>query len=69
MKAVIDRFEGGIAVLQIEDGSEILWPAKLLPAGAAEGNVVNIDLSLDTQAEKSLKKSIADIQERLKKRS
>lgn len=69
MKAVIDRFEGGIAVLQIEDGSEVLWPAKFLPAGAAEGNVVNIDLSLDTQAEKDLRKSIKDIQDKLKKRS
>jgi hypothetical protein len=69
MKAVIDRFEGDIAVLQLEDGEEILWPVKHLPPGSAEGNVLALELTLDTEAEKDLRRSIKDIQGRLKKRT
>ncbi len=68
MKAVIDRFEGDQAVLQCEDGSEIVIPAKLLPAEAAEGDMVHTDFTVERGAGKNLKSSITDIRQRLKKR-
>lgn len=67
-KTTIDRFEGDLAVLQFEDGSEALWPASKLPAGSKEGNVLMISLSPDAAAEKELRDSISDIQKRLKDR-
>ena len=41
MKAVIDRIEEGIAVLEFDDGFQLELPAKYI-AGAKEGLVVEI---------------------------
>ena len=41
MKAVIDRIEEGIAVLEFDDGFQLELPAKYI-AGAREGLVVEI---------------------------
>jgi hypothetical protein len=46
LAAIIDRFEAGIAVLEIGN-QEIDWPVSLLPAGAQEGQAVHIQLSVE----------------------
>lgn len=41
MKAVIDRFEGEFAVIELEDGRCVNLPSELVP-GAREGDIVVI---------------------------
>jgi len=50
-RGVIDRIEGEQAVIVMEDGQRLLWPAGELPDGAAEGLAVVLTLALATDAE------------------
>jgi len=55
-KAVLDRFEGDKAVLLVgEDGIAAVWPRKLLPAGAREGDVLALCLDIDAAATRQAK--------------
>ena len=69
MRGVIDRIEEGIAVIEIEDRSQVLFPAKRLPKGAGEGSVLRIDITYDREATKRQREKIKRLQERLLKRS
>ncbi len=69
MRGVIDRIEEGIAVIELEDKSQILFPAKSLPKGAGEGSVLRIDITYDAQATKRQREKIKRLQEKLLKRS
>ena len=69
MRGVIDRIEEGIAVIELEDRSQVLFPAKRLPKGAGEGSVLRIDITYDAQATKRQREKIKRLQERLLKRS
>lgn len=52
MKAVIDRFEGNFAVIELEDGGFSNLPKELVP-GAKEGDIVTITTeSYKTDAQK-----------------
>ena len=42
MKVVIDRFEGEIAVIELENGDMVDIPKKILPDNAKEGSIINI---------------------------
>ncbi|MBR5137083.1 MAG: DUF3006 domain-containing protein [Clostridia bacterium] len=42
MQVIIDRFEEGFAVVEIESGKMVNMPRELLPAEAKEGDVINI---------------------------
>lgn len=42
MKMIIDRFEGDLAIIELENGEFIDLPKKILPNNANEGSVVNI---------------------------
>ncbi|MGL5206213.1 MAG: DUF3006 domain-containing protein [Acidaminococcaceae bacterium] len=59
IEVIIDRFEGGKAVLLYgEDGKAINWPRELLPAGLQEGDVLSISLQKNNKAtEKALKQT------------
>ena len=48
---VIDRFEGSFAVVKLDDGQNLNWPKKYLPAGAAAGEVVKLKLLTEIGAE------------------
>ena len=69
MRGVIDRIEEEIAVIEIEDRSQILFPAKRLPKGAGEGSVLRINVTYDAQATKRQREKIRTLQEKLLKRS
>ncbi|MBU4129045.1 DUF3006 domain-containing protein [bacterium] len=69
MRGVIDRIEEGIAVIELEDRSQILFPAKRLPKGAGEGSVLKIVITYDAQATKGQREKIKRLQEKLLKRS
>jgi hypothetical protein len=69
MRGVIDRIEEEIAVIELENRSQILFPAKRLPKGAGEGSVLRIDITYDAQATKRQREKIKRLQEKLLKRS
>jgi len=52
MRIIVDRFEGNVAVVELEDGNFIDCQKVLLPPNAKEGSIINI-----TVDEKQLKKS------------
>jgi hypothetical protein len=65
-RGVIDRIEGEQAVIVLEDGQRLLWPADGLPDGAAEGAVVVLTLALATNAEAQRRREqVAALQEEL----
>lgn len=54
MKVTVDRFEGGFAVVETEEGQTFDMPAALLPDKAVEGSVISITLD-EAETEKRLK--------------
>jgi len=42
MKIIVDRFEGEIAVIELENGEMMGIPKKILPDNAKEGSIINI---------------------------
>ena len=69
MKAVIDRFEGEYAVLLVgEEESKVDLPLKLLPKGAIEGSVLDLNLSLDHTGGKARKERVRKKLDRLKRK-
>ena len=41
----VDRIEGQLAVLKLEDGQSLDWPIERLPGGVSEGSEVKIFLT------------------------
>jgi hypothetical protein len=65
-QGVIDRIEGEQAVIVLEDGRRLLWPADGLPDGAAEGLAVVLTLALAADAETQRRRDqAAALQEQL----
>lgn len=42
MRIIVDRFEGNIVVIQLENGQMIDCPRALLPPNAKESSILNI---------------------------
>ena len=42
MKVIIDRFEGGYALVELDDRTIVDMPIELIPEGAKEGDVLSI---------------------------
>jgi hypothetical protein len=56
VRAVLDRFEGEKAVLLVGDAEDsVAWPRTFLPEQAAEGDVLWLDLSIDSEATRAAK--------------
>jgi hypothetical protein len=69
MKAVIDRFEGQLAVLLVGDeNTKLNIPINLLPAGCKEGDVLNISIERDVVGTEQTKERVTDLMEKLKKK-
>lgn len=45
LRIIIDRFEGEFAVVELEDKSFIDMPIELVPEGAKEGDIVEIQIN------------------------
>ncbi|AEF93557.1 hypothetical protein Desca_0672 [Desulfotomaculum nigrificans CO-1-SRB] len=63
MKAIIDRFEGTIAVLEVDDTTMWHVPRKFLPDTAREGDVVEFSFKLNpaaTEAAKAANRRLLD---------
>lgn len=65
MKAVIDRIEGKLVVLELEGKAEVIWPVEFLPKDIKSGNILNIDISLNKEEESKQRKKIINLQKKL----
>lgn len=63
MKLIVDRIEGEIAVIELENGDFVDVPKKILPNKAGEGSIINITCDeKDTQvAREEVKKKMNSI--------
>lgn len=52
MRIIVDRFEGNIAVVELENGQMIDCPKALLPDNAKEGSIINITVDENATNEK-----------------
>lgn len=58
---VLDRFEGEMGVILLDDGQKILWPKDKLPKETEEGDVVKLKIfssGLETEEREKLAKTI-----------
>ena len=71
MRATIDRIEGPLAVLilQEDESVRVTLPVLLLPAGCREGDILRIGIEKDTGATAAAKKRVADRIEKLKNKT
>jgi|YelNatPaOPRAMG01_1025707.scaffolds.fasta_scaffold14390_3 hypothetical protein len=66
IRAVIDRFEGKMAVLIAEeDGERIILPARFLPDKCSEGDVVDITFAINKEASEKAKSEVQDLIDKL----
>ncbi len=61
----IDRIEDALAVLVLEDDTELLVPRRLLPAQAIEGTWLNLRLTIDEDETEARRRSVKERRERL----
>lgn len=64
-RAIVDRIEGDVAVLELPDGNPMEIPSRLLPQGIGDGSVIRFRVDRDEQAEAKQRDEIADLQARL----
>ena len=60
-KGVIDRIEENKAVIKLDDGQQVIWPASDLPEGLTEGDNLRLVLymaSNDTAEQEEMAKAI-----------
>jgi hypothetical protein len=70
MKAVIDRFEGELAVLLLGDeGTKLNIPISQLPDGCKEGDILNMSFERDVVGTEQTKERVSNLMEKLKKKS
>ena len=69
MKITIDRFENTRAVLEVPGMGLAECDRKLLPSGAKEGDILNFEVSIDSEARESREKEVRDLQEKLKRKN
>ena len=62
MRIIVDRFEGNIAVVELENGQMIDCPKALLPDNAKEGSIINI-----TVDENAINEKLQKVTERMNK--
>lgn len=70
MKATLDRFENGCAVLLIRNDEtiEIDFPACLLPEDCEEGDILDITITRDVESTEEARERVSSLIEKLKKK-
>jgi hypothetical protein len=70
MKATLDRFEDGWAVLLVRDDEtmEIDIPDRLLPEGCEEGDILDIKIRRDVKSTEEARERVSGLIEKLKKK-
>lgn len=68
MRAVIDRFEGEFAVLQVgPEAIRVDWPREYLPDDVEEGSILDVSFQLNREETETLRKRMQKRLERLKR--
>ncbi|PEL08326.1 DUF3006 domain-containing protein [Bacillus sp. AFS017336] len=65
---IVDRFEGELVVVELEDGSTTDYPKKMFPKSVSPGDAVymtNGKFEIDKVKTKALKKEIDDLMDEL----
>ncbi len=55
MRVIIDRFEGDFAVVEMGNGETVNMPGILVPKGAKEGDVIDIQINEEKTLERRRK--------------
>lgn len=66
LKDIIDRIEEDKAVFEVEGSYELIFPVKLLPEGSDPGNILEINISLNPDAEEAQREKIQKLQGKIK---
>ncbi|KKS43250.1 hypothetical protein A3H03_00850 [Candidatus Kuenenbacteria bacterium RIFCSPLOWO2_12_FULL_42_13] len=61
MLCTVDRIEGRLAVLKLEDGQSLDWPIEKLPSDAHEGMAVKLFLSTAKTEEEEREKNVKTV--------
>lgn len=62
VKAVIDRFEERKAVILLGDEEVIVsWPRSILPENVQEGDILQINISIDAEATRAARSEANDL--------
>ena len=69
MKVTIDRFEGNDAVLELPGGERAVCSRKLLPESCREGDILDIEVTIDLESRASREREVRDLQEKLKNKN
>lgn len=70
MHAVIDRFEGDLAVILVGDEEiKVNIPKKLLPKGAKEGSWLKVSFELDPDATKKQEEKVSALLQKLRNKN
>lgn len=69
VRAVVDRIEEDLAVLEVAGEGTVEWPVKHLPEGLAEGNVLDVEFTINKKAEAEARAEISDLQKQLLERT
>jgi hypothetical protein len=69
VRAIVDRIEEDLAVLEVDGEGMVEWPVKFLPRGLAEGNVLDVEFTINKKAEAEARAEISDLQKELLERT
>lgn len=70
VKAVIDRFEGHKAVLFVgENETAVSWPCAFLPDAAAEGDILQFNITIDNEATRAARSTAEDLLRQIVKKN
>lgn len=70
MRAVIDRFEGDLAVLLFEEkGLAVTLPRELLPPGSGEGDILLVSLEKNPEATREQREKVEDLLKKLREKN
>jgi hypothetical protein len=69
VRVVVDRIEGEIAVLEVEGEGIVEWPVKFLPRGIREGNILDVEFEINSEAEATQRAKISKLQQELLQRT
>lgn len=69
VRAIVDRIEEDLAVLEVAGEGTVEWPVKFLPPGLGEGNVLDVEFTINKKAEAEARAEVSDIQKKLLERT
>jgi len=70
IQVVIDRFEGNKAVLLVgDDEAQVVWPRRILPEEVKEGDILCVDMQIDSEATTAAKTEAENLLKQIVKKN